>query len=89
LRGRVRKTMAVASPRWHSISCGVMVPQRRRLSGLVPRSLARSDPRTAGSLTVFIRLFQLEGTGSSNRVASAFFMRGYRAGDEGSHGRSE
>ena len=33
LRGRLRRTMAAASPRWHNISSGVSVPQRRPLAG--------------------------------------------------------
>jgi hypothetical protein len=53
-RGRVRRTISAASPRWQSISCGDIVPQRRGVSGRSLRSLATSERSTIGFATVLI-----------------------------------
>jgi hypothetical protein len=54
-RGRTPSTIAAESPRWHTISCGVSVPQRRGLSVCSASSRSFSERRTCGSATVFAR----------------------------------
>lgn len=67
--------MAAASPRWQSISCGVSVPHRRRLSIFKVSRRPASDRRVSGFVIVFTWIAAAERGGNDTLDKLGLGMR--------------